>query len=393
MAFNQNLSITFIAFSLERGGAERQMVNLAAGLHTRGHKVKVVLFRPGGGLEKECHHEGIPVMQLQQGSRSGMVTCLMRLVLMLRKDRPDIVHSYLPMVNVVATFAAALAGTQNLVWGVRSSFVDFTHYPSLVKWADRLQRHLYRGCRMIIANSEAGKNLLVVQGIPKEKITVIPNGIDTQRFTIDRPAGQDLRKAWGIGKDEILVGLIGRLDPMKDHETFLSAIATMTPQQEQVRFVCVGGGTKERMAALLETQNALGLEGKVLWASEQADMPSVMNALDILCLSSKGEGFPNVLGEALACGVPCVSTDVGDAALVVDDPVAIVPPQNPGKLAQAIEAMISKIRENGIDRNSLRDKIVTCYSVDALIKKTETHLNALRRGVSIRKTESQGRKS
>ncbi len=393
MSSERHLTIVFIAFSLERGGAERQMVNLAAGLHRRGHKVSVVLFRPGGGLEKECHLEGIPVVHLQQGSRSGLVSCLMRLVLMLRRNRPDIVHSYLPVVNVAATFAAALAGTRNLVWGVRSSFVDFTHYASLVKWADLLQRHLYRGCRMIIANSEAGKNLLVVQGIPKEKITVIPNGIDTQRFTIDRPAGQDLRKDWGIGKDEILVGLIGRLDPMKDHETFLSAIATMTPQQEKVRFVCVGGGTKERMAALLETQNALGLEGKVLWAGEQADMPSVMNALDILCLSSKGEGFPNVLGEALACGVPCVSTDVGDAALVVDDPVAIVPPQNPGKLAQAMGAMISKIRENGIDRNSLRDRIETCYSIDALIKKTETHLNALGSGISIRKTESQGRKS
>jgi glycosyltransferase involved in cell wall biosynthesis len=371
----------FLAFSLERGGAERQLVNLAIGLHERGHDVKVVVFRPGGELEKECELAGIPVGHLQNTSAGGMLGCFLRLVQLLKKERPAILHSYLPVVNVAATLAAPLARIKNLVWGVRSSFVDFSHYAFLVRLADRLQRYLAFRCQQIIANSEAGKGVLVSQGIDPGKIMVIPNGIDIRSFSINRASGHRLRSSWGIDSDEILVGLVGRLDPMKDHETFLSAVAVLASRVDRVRFVCVGGGSTLRTDELQEFQNKVGLEGKIVWGGEQSDMPSVMNALDMLCLSSKGEGFPNVLGEALACGVPCVSTDVGDASVVIDDPTSIVIPRNPEQLAEAMERMITRIRDGHIDRVKLRDRVVKCYSIKALIKKTEDRLLELSDGL------------
>lgn len=371
----------FLAFSLERGGAERQLVNLAIGLNGRGHDVRVVVFRSGGELEKECERAGLPVGTLQDGSGGGMLGCFLRLVQLLKRDRPAILHSYLPVVNIAATLAAPFANVKNLVWGVRSSFVDFSHYAFLVRVADRLQRYLSSRCQQIIANSEAGKEVLVSQGVDSKKIMVIPNGIDIRAFSINRPSGHQLRRNWGVEAEEILIGLVGRLDPMKDHETFLSAVALLVPRVDKVRFVCVGGGSSLRTADLQKFQNEMGLDGKILWAGEQSDMPSVMNALDMLCLSSIGEGFPNVLGEALACGVPCVSTSVGDAAMVINDPIAIVPPRNPQQMAGAMEQMISRIRDGGIDGAKLRDRIVSCYSIEALIEKTEDRLLKLSEGL------------
>ncbi len=367
-------------------------MNLAKRLFLRGNRVSIVVMKSGGVLERECTQIGLPVVHLQRGKKLRMLGCLTRLVKILRAERPDIIHSYLPVANVLGAASVAVANVGALVWGVRSSFVDFTHYSPLVKWADYLQRILHPWCRKIIANSEAGKSHLISQGFPDGKVTVIPNGIDTQRFVIDRQAGAKLRSEWGIVPDEILIGLVGRLDPMKDHETFLAAVALLVGSQNRVRFVCVGGGDEGRMTELLGVQHRLGLDGRIHWAGDQADMPSVMNALDMLCLSSKGEGFPNVLGEALACGVPCVSTDVGDAALLIADPNVTVPPRDPLQLAQAMAVMITSIRAGAVERLQLRSRIVGRFSIEVLVERTESTLRSLCNGKSHGRTGIQEEK-
>ena len=150
-------------------------------------------------------------------------------------------------------------------------------------------------------------------------MAVIPNGIDTSRFREMPGSGARLRALWGVRDDQILIGLVGRLDYMKDHPTFLRAAAKLTHHNDSVRFVCVGGGPISYAAQLKDLSSELGLHDRIVWAGDQDDMPSVYSALDLLVSSSSGEGFSNVIGEAMACGVPCVVTDVGDSALIVGE--------------------------------------------------------------------------
>ena len=128
-----------------------------------------------------------------------------------------------------------------------------------------------------------------------------------------------MRLEWGIAECEKLIGQVGRLDPMKDHSTFLKAAALLAHERKDVRFVCVGEGPTGYRDELYSLAKTLGLASRLIWAGSRRDMPAVYNAFDVAVSSSRwGEGLPNVIAEAMACGVPCVVTDVGDSAFVVD---------------------------------------------------------------------------
>ncbi|MHC5827541.1 MAG: glycosyltransferase, partial [Nostoc sp.] len=164
----------------------------------------------------------------------------------------------------------------------------------------------------------------------------------TERFQPNPEAGLQVRTEWRISKDTILIGLVGRLDPMKDHPTFLKAVALLCKEREDIRFVCVGMGSHEYAQELYQLAEELEVAEKVIWAGGRADMPDIYNALDINCSSSSyGEGFSNVIGEAMACGVPCVVTDVGDSAWIIGDTGIVVPPNNPEALKAGITSLIN----------------------------------------------------
>jgi glycosyltransferase involved in cell wall biosynthesis len=180
-----------------------------------------------------------------------------------------------------------------------------------------------------------------------------------------------LRDGWGISKQEKLFGLVGRIDPMKDHHTFLKAIAIAQQQNTKARFVCVGNGPKEFQDSLKAYASSIGVKN-IIWAGPRNNMPAVYNALDFLVLSSKGEGFPNVVAEAMACGIPCIVTDVGDCRLIVGETGMVVPLEDPVALAQAILHMSNKPL---VERESLglqaRQRIVDEFSVEKMVAASE----------------------
>jgi len=204
---------------------------------------------------------------------------------------------------------------------------------------------------------------------------VISNGIDTERFQPDSEAGAKVRSEWGISPNTILIGLVGRLNPMKDHPTFLKAAALLSKEMEDVHFVCVGVGEENYAKELYQLTDDLGIAEKIIWAGGRSDMPAVFNALNIACSSSSdGEGFPNVVGEAMACGVPCVVTDVGDSAWIVGDKGVVVPPKNPEALKTAINELIDKTNLDDYNRLEIRQLIVEQFSVRQLVLKTKAAL-------------------
>jgi glycosyltransferase involved in cell wall biosynthesis len=372
------LKITFLIRSLDYGGAERQLVTLAKELHRLGHRIIVVVFYPGVALEHELHANGIIVRSLNKQGRWDVTGFIYRLFKFIQVEKPEILHGYLGVPNILTVLCKLIFPETRVVWGVRSSNVDLSQYDWLARISYFAECRMSRFADMIIANSYVGMNYAVKNGFPKEKVVVIPNGIDTLRFQPDPSAGSKVRSEWGITESEKLIGLVGRLDPMKDHATFLKAASLLAQKRGYLRFVCVGDGPREYRSYLHKLSDELGLSEILIWAGELDDMPSVYNALDISCSSSSyGEGFPNVIGESMACGVPCVVTDVGDSARVVDNTGLIVPPNSPEKLAEGLEIMLTKIHEDASSNIDPRARIISEFSSDLLAKKTVNVLEVL----------------
>jgi glycosyltransferase involved in cell wall biosynthesis len=247
---------------------------------------------------------------------------------------------------------------------------------------------LSRAADLIIHNSWAGRKFYVNCGLADERATVIPNGIDTERFRPNAEARPQIRSEWGIG-DEVLIGLVARFDPMKDHATFLQAAALFAERRPDVRFVCVGWGPTPYLEALQAQAAGLGLGNCVIWAGARLDVDAIHNAFDISTSSSAyGEGFSNTVGEAMASGVPCVVTDVGDSALIVGDTGIVVPHSNPAALAEGWERMLERISQQKSKLSSeVRERITGLFSVPNLVQRTRHELEMLVPTASAHKAE------
>ncbi len=349
---------------------------LAKGLARRGHTVAVAVFFGGGAYEAELSGAGVRVIHLNKKSRWDVLPFLSRLARLLREERPVILHSYLAVPNILATVLRPLVPATRIIWGVRASNMDLSRYDWLARLAYALERYLARFANRIIANSYAGKCHAVAKGFPEDKIVVIPNGIDTEYFKFEAEGRRLVRSAWGVTEHEILVGLVGRLDPMKDHSIFLAAAGRIAQVHRDIRFVCVGGGPADYTEKLKQQAAGLGLTSRLIWAGARDNMPAVYSALDIATSpSSYGEGFSNTIAEAMACGVPCVVTNVGDSALIVGEAGSVVAPGDSFALAAAIQHLVELASD---ERRALgeacRVRIVYEFGVDRLIQRTEQTL-------------------
>ena len=378
-AERRRAKIAFVIRSLDRGGAERQLVLLATSLHRRGHDVVVIVFYPGTPLEAELRSAGVPVRSLDKTGRWDVVGFLRRLRQVVREEQPEVLHGYLDIANASSALIRGVIPSLKVIWGVRASNMDLDHYDWLARAQDPFVRGLSRFADLVIANSQAGAAYAVSRGYPASRMLVIPNGIDTERFRPDREAGAPIRREWNVRPHEKLVGLVGRLDPMKGHPTFLAAAALLAPKRSNLRFVCVGDGDARYRQELVGQADRLGLTPRLLWAGTRADMPAVYSALDVACsCSAYGEGFSNVIGEAMACGVPCVVTDVGDSAWILGQPAFVSPPGRPDEVALRLALLV-----DGGDANAARvgaegrQRIIDRFSVAHLVSATEAAIGNL----------------
>lgn len=376
---NSVTRIVFLIRSLNYGGAQRQLITLLKALDKRLFQVTVATFYDGGGLRPELEQvEGIRVVSLHKRGRWDTLPFLWRLLRLGFEVRPQIVHGYMSVANELMLLMGRLLGAR-VVWGLRVSHMDFARYDWAPGLAFRCGAWLSRFADLIIANSYAGRQYHVTHQYNGRRMAVVHNGIDTDHYRPDAAAGAQVRHLWGIAPETPVVGVVGRLDPQKDHPTFLRAAAVLAERDPQVRFVCVGTGTASYLAQLQEQAAQLGIAERVSWPGTFDDMPAVYNALTLsTSTSAYGEGFSNVIGESMACGVPCVVTDVGDSALIVADRDYVVPAQAPEALAASWERLLSLCAKARAERGQqLRAHIVDEYSVRQLARKTETMLRSI----------------
>ena len=367
-------SIIFLIRALDLGGAQRQLVELAAGLHGMGWKVHVMTFYGGGALEPDLEKVGVALTCLNKRSRWDVAGFLWRSIKAIRNAQSDIVHGYLDVANILLTVLRPIYPCVRVVWGVRSSNMDLTKYGVLAQCVYRVSVVLSRFADLIICNSEAGRAYCAARGYREERLIVIPNGVDVRAFRPDPRARQEVRQEWGISADSELVGLVARLDPMKDHPNFLRAAAQVLAARSQVRFVCVGTGPAGYLSRLKKDAADLGIAGRMIWAGERQDMWRVYNALDLAVSSSLSEGTSNAIAEAMATGVACVATDVGDSRYLVGELGIVCLPGDSVALAQAILRALADIPTHAA---AIRQRMILNFSSEALVTRTVERLRRL----------------
>lgn len=367
----QTFNCAFLIRSLGTGGAERQLVELARGLHSGGIHVTVITFYQGGAFQPLLERSGVKVVSVNKKGRWDIVGFLRRLIRVIRAERPDVLYSFLSSANLVAALTRYCARRRLVVWGVRASSLDLSSYDWLVRVELMLCALCSRLADVIVCNSRAGFEHHAAQGYPVRKMHVVSNGIDCGVFNFDPAARARVRAEWHLRDDDVLVGLVARVDAIKGHADFLAAAALLATETPRWRFVCVGGGPPEISESLRAMALELGLADRVIWAGQRADISSIYSALDVFVSASRSEGFSNSVAEAMACERICVVTDVGNSASLVAAIGRVVPPRAPVALAAAIKELASLSAPERVQLGrAARQRIEKLFSVSRMVDQT-----------------------
>ena len=373
----KRISVFLLARSLEVGGAERQLVSLAKGLHERGHCVTVCLFYRRGELLRDIENCGIEIVDLKKKGRWDLVGVLARAIAAVRRLKPDVIYSFLGGANLISAWIRPFADRASYVWSVRASNMQLAEYEFVRRLAYKIECGLSRTADLVIANSRAGADYSISNGFPRDKLIVVPNGIDSDRFRTVPELRARVRNALELTDEEVAIGVMARLDPMKGHDVFLRAAAIAAKRVPNLRFLCIGEGPElERLERMGEE---LGLSRRLTFTG-RLEPVSALNALDIACSCSVwGEGFSNSIAEAMSCGLPVIVTDVGDSALIVGDVGTVVPPRSAEALAEAIVTQAAALDHH--DGRRVRNRIIENFSPAAMVEGT---LAAFRERLSLR---------
>ena len=371
------IAVMHVITSLDVGGAETMLARLITGDDAGSVSHSVVSLKPGGALRAGLEEQGIPVQDLTVKGSVGALGGLSRLAGIIRTTRPAVVHSWLYHADLLATLALALSGRRRrtrLVWGIRCSDMDMRRYARSTRYVLKILPFLSSRTDLVLCNSEAGRAVHERLGYRPPRWRVVPNGLDLDRFR-PRPGERvAIRAELGLSEDSFVVGMCARVDPMKDHATFAKAAAIFAETAPEAWFILIGAGTDEPGSALDRAIAASGIGSRFVRLGLRRDVSRLYAALDVATLSSAfGEGFPNVLAEAMACGVPCAATDVGDSAAIVGDTGLVVPPRNPAKLAAAWERLRSEGNDSRAARGAAaRQRVADRYALAAMIEAYRT---------------------
>ncbi|MEJ5329744.1 MAG: glycosyltransferase [Desulfobaccales bacterium] len=374
------VSVVHLITSLVVGGAQMHLYKTVSRFDPRLLHNTVVSLVPPGPVGALLQEAGIPVFHLGMTKGRPNPLGLARLVTLLRRLRPQVLQTYLYHADLLGLLAGRLAGVPRIFWNLRQSVMEFERYRRTTAWTVRLSARLSRRVDLILANSWAGADYHRRLGYDPERLLVVPNGFDLERFRPDPEAYREVRRELGLPADHLLVGMFARFDPQKDHATFLAAAAQVAASVPQVSFLLAGTGlTWEHPAvAALVRESGLPPERLVLMG-ERRDIPRLAAALDVFVLSSAfGEGCANAVGEAMAAGVPCVVTEVGDSPRLVGETGLVVPPRDPEALAQAVVQLLSlEPTRRRLLGEAARARIARHFALDEIVARlTRLYLEA-----------------
>ena len=325
------MKIVHVITSTHTGGAEMMLLKLLSTLDREIYDPLVISLVSIGPIGEQIRSLGITVHCF--GMRRGIpdIRVVWWLARLLRRERPGLIQTWMYHADLIGGLAAGLAGGIPVVWGIRMGTIFPEQFKRTTIWTARACAGLSRRLpARIVCCSEASRVVHTRMGYAADRMLVIPNGFDLGAFRPDPAAGPTLRRELGIPAPAPLIGLVARFHPQKDHATFFAAARRLHRTYPDAHFILCGDGISWENLELAAEADQAGLRGCCHLLGRRSDMPFIQAALDFASSSSStGEGFPNVLGEAMACGVPCAVTDVGDSALIVGDTGRVVPSRDP----------------------------------------------------------------
>ncbi len=358
-------TVMHIINELDAGGAERVLTRIAChNAQTDGPKQIVVSLMDEGVYGPDLRQAGVELhcLGMTAGPRD-LPGAIIKLARLMRRHKPDAIMSWLYHSDFISTLATILSGrgSKRLAWNIRCAEMDLSQYGRSTKIVLKLLAKLSSCPAVIAANSHAGQRHHLKCGYHPKRWAYLPNGFDTQEWQPDPTAKRRLCDELHIATSKAIVGMVARKDPAKDHATLFSAVQKAHQQGHDIHLVLVGDKTDDLPipADLTGHVSALGL---------RRDVAKLVPAFDIAVLSSSfGEGFPNVIGEAMACGVPAIGNDVGDVADILGGTGKTVPLNAPEKLANAMAELLSEDRATKEQRKTAaRQRIIDHYSLAAM---------------------------
>lgn len=369
------INVVHVITGLNVGGAERALLRLLANRTVSCFNPSVISLLDKGIIGPQIQSLGVPVYSLGMKRGISGPRALIDLRRLLKKLDPDVIQGWMYHGNLAATVAASSLGRRVPVfWNIRHSLYDPSKERKLTRGVIYGGAWLSRSPKIIFYNSKISAFQHEAMGFKSEKTRIISNGFDCNEYYPDKGMREQVRKELKIPLNTVLIGLIARYHLMKDHANFLRAATKLMKTEEGigVAFLLAGRGIDLSNSHLIELIHRLGLSSKVYLLGEREDIPRLMRTLDIAAVASWGEGFPNVLGEAMACAVPCVATDVGDSAYLIADTGRIVPPKDPHAFAAAWQELIA-VGAEGCKRlgEKARRRITEHFSLLEMVRRYE----------------------
>ena len=371
MTSHKKTKILHVIGGLTLGGAQAVMTRLIENtLSDAEHTVVSMLDE--GVYGKPLRRKGVCVVTLNMQPDQITKIPVLAMRSILRSAQPDIVQTWMYHADLLGGVVARLSRCNRVIWGIRHSDLDPARSKARTRRIARLCAFLSRWIPSAIAccSNEAAR-VHQSLGYRSDKFRIIHNGYDLESFRPDAGVRSRIRSEWHISENELLLGLVGRWNAQKDHANLLQAMSRVASRGLAFRCVLVGPDMARTNPEVVELlRRHAGLQDRIMLMGPRFDIPAVMNALDIHILSSSfGEACPNVVAESMACGTPCVATDVGDAALIVGNPSWVAPPRDPAALATAIERAAGDLDRDGRDAvgSRCRDRIAANFSLARMV--------------------------
>lgn len=366
--------ITHIITGLGTGGAERALYNLLASDFGKKYKCSVISLKDIGTYGEALRALDVPVYCLNIQADFSLFSAILKFRRIIIQLRPDVLQGWMYHGNLFAALGQTfLGGLARLAWNVRHSLYSLEGEKFSTRQVIRVSRFLSTRADLIFYNSEISRVQHEDFGFDSVNSVLNPNGFNTENLKPSLGLRKAMRRELEITDDQVLLGHVARYHPMKDHRGFIQAVVMVLRKHPALKVILVGREVEYHTAALLEKLSD-NLIARIQFLGERADVYDLMQAMDILCLSSAwGEGFPNVLGEAMSFGTPCVTTDIADSAEIVAQTGLIVPPSDPTKLSYALLSLVElSFEERGILGKQARKRICERYSMQANTKIYET---------------------
>ena len=375
---NEKIKVVFVITALGTGGAEMMLYKFLSRMDRDKFFPTVISMIEGGIFVERLQALDIPVYSL--GMKAGIPNplALIKLKKLLNQVKPDLIQGWMYHANLIAHLANIFSDYKVPVfWSIHHSIESLRAEKIPLAAVIKLTALLSQQVEEVVFSAEKGKIQHLKLGYCENNAIAISDNFDISKYKPVSDPQFNLRKSLNLPESSILIGSIARYHPMKDHANLISAAAKIVEDHPELHFILVGPSVDDQNPILTEQIEQLDIGERVHLLGERQDIPEIMTELDIFTTSSAyGESFPNVLGEAMSCQIPCVATDVGDSEAIIGDTGIVVPPKNPQALSEAWHKLILIGKDGRQDLGEkARNRIETYFDLDgsnSFVKKYES---------------------